>query len=100
MKYIRSLLILSVLSFSLSSMALTKQPVDLPSPESQTTVYGLGAPQFGINDVKPTSSGGCSVRGTTSGAWSGSPCEKLYGPTAPMLKAPELPATSPSPESL
>jgi len=142
MKYIRSLLILSVLSFSLSSMALMKQPapgkidpggvggsagggsigganggagggkggvvggvssgdvqVDLQPFEGQVAAIDLGAPQFGINDVKPTSSGGCSVRGITSGAWSGSPCEKIYGPSAPKLQAPNLPVTSPSPSS-
>ena len=124
MKYIRALLVLSLLSFSLSSMALIKLPasgssdpfsgpvgpvspggsiggagggsggsvggvgvspvgVDLQPFEGQIAVLDVGTPQFGINDVKPTSSGGCSVRGITSGAWAGSPCEKIYGPTAP-----------------
>ena len=118
MKYIRALLVLSLLSFSLSSMALIKLPAsgssdpfsgqvgpvspggsiggavggvgvspvgaDLQPFEGQIAVLDLGTPQFGINDVKPTSAGGCSVRGiTSSGPWAGSPCEKLYGPTAP-----------------
>ena len=126
MKYIRALLVLSLLSFSLSSMALITQPpsgpvgpignvggvgggnggavgggggggggnggvnsgvnsgVGLQPVEGQIAVIDLGVPQFGINDVTPTASGGCKVRGITdSGAWAGSPCEKLYGPTAP-----------------
>ena len=57
--------------------------VDLQPAEQQIAVLDLGTPQFGINDVTPTTSGGCKVRGITSGAWAGSPCEKIYGPTAP-----------------
>ena len=125
MKYIRALLALSLLSFSLSSMALIKLPangssdpfggpvgpvspggsiggagggnggsvggvgvspvgVDLQPVEEQIAVIDLGTPQFGINDVKATTSGLCKVRGIPNpGPWAGSPCEKLYGPTAP-----------------
>ena len=39
------------------------------------------APQYGISDVKPTSSGTCQVVGVGTGPWAGSPCEKIYGPT-------------------
>lgn len=30
-------------------------------------------------DVKPAAGGKCQVRGITSGAWAGSPCQRLYG---------------------
>ncbi len=122
MKYAKSLLTISILSFSLSAMALVTQPPSGPiGPGGEVggfdggavggngggnggavggngggqggtglqpvgggvAILNTGAPQFGINDVKPTSAGGCSVTGITSGAWAGSPCEKIYGPTPP-----------------
>jgi hypothetical protein len=43
---------------------------------------GIGAPpELNPIDVTPLAGGKCSIRGITSGAWAGSPCEKLYGKT-------------------
>lgn len=48
-------------------------------------IYSLNVeaadPQYGISNVKPTSSGTCFVAGKGTGPWLGSPCEKIYGTT-------------------
>ena len=52
----------------------------LPIGDYQLSISD-GLPQFSIKNVKPNGAGGCIVTGVSSGAWAGSPCEKLYGAT-------------------
>ena len=59
--------------------------------------FNAGAipPQYGISNVKPTSSGTCFVAGISTGPWLGSPCEKIYGPTPISISGtgPSIPDT-------
>ena len=58
--------------------------VQVSSSSSQTSASS--APQFGVRDMKVTSDGKCKI-GSNSRAWAGSPCAKVYGPTAPTQSA-------------
>jgi hypothetical protein len=54
--------------------------VQVSNSNSQTSA--ASAPQLGVRDMKVTSDGKCKI-GSISRTWAGSPCAKVYGPTAP-----------------
>jgi hypothetical protein len=55
---------------------------EVKDTESQSSNSAPSTPQFGVRDLKVSADGKCKI-GSTSRVWAGSPCAKVYGPTAP-----------------
>ncbi len=63
--------------------------------ESQSSSSAPSNPQFGVRDLKVSADGKCKI-GSTTRVWAGSPCAKVYGPTAPTQSASSSSGTSTS----
>lgn len=68
---------------------------EVKDKESSSSISASSTPQFGVRDIKVSADGKCKI-GSTSRVWAGSPCAKVYGPTAPSQAASSSSGTSTS----